>query len=369
MKQPQQYIFWEPTASPHKNWLYEEFQSQVAPRRCKFFAHSEISAGRRRLGWPSVEQLSLPWTVAPTTELINEVVATSPDALHVVAGSSGRNKIVLRALKAKSIPFFIYAEPRCSDDGKGWLRYMHSMVFERWISRRSAGVLAIGINGPSWFKRVGFPGEKIHEFGYFVPLPEFQPRKDLEDRKLRICYVGRLIEKKGIRDLIYATEMLKEPAHLCVIGEGEDRGSLERLASSLGIDCEFRGAVPMNRVGQELAESDVLVLPSRSDDEGWGVVVNEALGAGAAVIVSNKAGAAAMIKDSRLGMVVAPYSSTEIAAAISMLQESALFSNEARAYRHCWALTNASCKRAAKFMIWAFTRTPSRERQEMFYGS
>jgi glycosyltransferase involved in cell wall biosynthesis len=51
-----------------------------------------------------------------------------------------------------------------------------------------------------------------------------------------------------------------------------------------------------------LRQYDILVLPSRADE--WAVVVNEAIHAGCAVIVTDKCGAADLVKHGQCGMVV-----------------------------------------------------------------
>lgn len=71
---------------------------------------------------------------------------------------------------------------------------------------------------------------------------------------------------------------------LTVLGDGPERGSLERLASQLGLadSVRFLGAVPPERVPDYLATADVMLFPAHG--EGFGLAAAEALMAGVPVV-------------------------------------------------------------------------------------
>lgn len=76
------------------------------------------------------------------------------------------------------------------------------------------------------------------------------------------------------------------------VGGGPEKDNLEQLAADSGIAGKviFAGGFPWYQVPGWLAQSDVLVLPSKS--EPWGLVVNEAMVCGLPVIVSETCGCA-----------------------------------------------------------------------------
>ena len=80
-------------------------------------------------------------------------------------------------------------------------------------------------------------------------------------------------------------------AYLVIVGEGPLRAAMEAKAQELGITerLRFLGFVNQSGLPRVYTASDLLVLPS--EYEAFGVVVNEAMLSGCAVIVSDKVGA------------------------------------------------------------------------------
>lgn len=113
----------------------------------------------------------------------------------------------------------------------------------------------------------------------------------------KFVYVGRLASEKNLTMLIRAFgNVVKQTGSdwkLLLVGDGPERDSLEKLATESGLadQVTFAGGFPWYRVPGWLAQSDVLVLPSKS--EPWGLVVNEAMVCGMPVIVSQTCGCAA----------------------------------------------------------------------------
>lgn len=108
-----------------------------------------------------------------------------------------------------------------------------------------------------------------------VDLNEFKP---LGFEREAVTYVGALTWVKGVDAFLRAMEGIEEK--VWIVGDGPERGNLERLARTLRVDCTFWGfrtdtAHLMNR-------SKVVVLPSRS--EGFGLSLLEAMACGTPVI-------------------------------------------------------------------------------------
>jgi glycosyltransferase involved in cell wall biosynthesis len=112
----------------------------------------------------------------------------------------------------------------------------------------------------------------------------------------KFVYVGRLASEKNLTTLIRAfgnaVAQTGSDWKLLLVGDGPERDNLEKLAAGSGIAGQviFAGGFPWYRVPGWLAQSDVLVLPSKS--EPWGLVVNEAMVCGMPVIVSQTCGCA-----------------------------------------------------------------------------
>ena len=121
--------------------------------------------------------------------------------------------------------------------------------------------------------------------------------------------VGRLTANKGQHILIEACARLKAaliPFHLTFAGGGEDRGSLKRLASDLGLaaDTTFTGAVGRDRVKALYETTDIFVLPSFA--EGLPVVLMEAMAMGIPVISTRITGIPELVDSEANGFLVPP---------------------------------------------------------------
>ncbi|MCS7144102.1 MAG: glycosyltransferase family 4 protein [Archaeoglobaceae archaeon] len=125
-----------------------------------------------------------------------------------------------------------------------------------------------------------------------VDPSEFRPGVDAGEREPLVLYVGRLVAYKGVSTLIKAmAEIQKEiDAKLVVVGDGEDRKAFERLAEKLSVKAVFTGRVPRKEVVEWMQKARVLVLPSYSRLEAFGIVLLEAMACSTPVIGANTPG-------------------------------------------------------------------------------
>jgi colanic acid/amylovoran biosynthesis glycosyltransferase len=147
-----------------------------------------------------------------------------------------------------------------------------------------------------------------------------------------VLTVARLIEKKGIGDLIDAFGVLRERSgspppptgpSLEVVGEGPMRAALEKQAAELGVDARFRGALPQEEVLVAYRRAAVFCLPcvvaSTGDRDGLPTSVLEAMAVGVPVISTAIAGLAEAVIDERTGLVVPARDPPALADAIERL--------------------------------------------------
>lgn len=118
---------------------------------------------------------------------------------------------------------------------------------------------------------------------------------EITARQSRFCFVGRLVEKKGIDDLLqaYARARKQAPAGfpaLLIAGDGPLRAQTETTICQLDLaaDVTLYGWVEPAQVPALMAESLAVLVPSITardgDREGLGLVAVEALAAGTPVI-------------------------------------------------------------------------------------
>lgn len=125
-----------------------------------------------------------------------------------------------------------------------------------------------------------------------------------------VLYCGQLIERKGLSDLIPAfAGLVREHADvtLVLVGSGPRERRYRTLCRSEGVSDHvvFAGFVSRSELPAYYGIADLFVLPSR--EEAWGLVINEALACGVAVVTTHTTGASAdLIKDGKNGYVTAP---------------------------------------------------------------
>jgi rhamnosyl/mannosyltransferase len=102
-----------------------------------------------------------------------------------------------------------------------------------------------------------------------------------------VLFVGRLVAYKGVDVLIRAVSPLD--AHLVIVGDGPLRDRWSALGRATGgrATIEFPGALPDRDVKDWMHAADVLVLPSVTRAEAFGVVQLEAMASAVPVISTN----------------------------------------------------------------------------------
>ncbi len=156
-----------------------------------------------------------------------------------------------------------------------------------------------------YWERVGARSEQFVPLWFPVNSEKIQ--KQLTDRTLLsslrgrylnpadrlVIYCGRFAaDKGGVETLLRAMATLPEKYKIILVGDGPQRADLELLTTALDIagHTRFLGSLPNEQAILHIAASDLLVLPS--EQEAFGLVLNEAIAAGLPVIASDIVGAA-----------------------------------------------------------------------------
>jgi glycosyltransferase involved in cell wall biosynthesis len=119
-----------------------------------------------------------------------------------------------------------------------------------------------------------------------------------------VTFVGRLIDGKGVPDLLRAFAALPdEAAVVCIVGDGPRRPELENLAGSLGIQDRvlFLGYLPEEQAWEVIQASDIIVNPSYT--EGLPTSVLEAALMGKAVVATDVGGTPEIVTDGSGGLL------------------------------------------------------------------
>jgi glycosyltransferase involved in cell wall biosynthesis len=229
---------------------------------------------------------------------------------------------VRRASGARMVTSWYGAELRWAKGSLPWLR-----PFARWALAASDQVVAIS----SYTARAIAELSDVHPrvipytLGFAetrVGVPRVTPRDGFV-----VLFVGRLVERKGVRYLIDAVQRLSSDrrARLVIIGDGPDRQRLKEQVRRGGLEgrVEVRGRVSDRELRQAYADASVFVLPAivdtRGDTEGLGVVLLEAMSYGVPVVASDLGGITDIVTDGQTGLLVSPADVAALAATLERL--------------------------------------------------
>ena len=181
----------------------------------------------------------------------------------------------------------------------------------------------------------GLDERRVTCAGMGVDLEFFSPPADFtRDGPARALFVGRLDSQhtyKRLDLLLGAADILARRGialDAAIVGDGDRREHFEAQARELGLrGVRFLGQVDNERLRAAYRESDLLVLPSPSESEGFGMVVLEAFACGCPAVTHAAAGGSEAVRASGRGAVWEGSG----AAALAEAMEIALRGNQTRA--------------------------------------
>ncbi|WP_424684907.1 glycosyltransferase family 4 protein [Enterococcus sp.] len=112
-----------------------------------------------------------------------------------------------------------------------------------------------------------------------------------KETKFTILYSGRLLSGKRVEDILYAIESspIRDRLKLLIVGSGEEKNKIQQLGEELNFEISYLDFIErQDELFQMYGTVDCLILPSEND--AWGLVVNEAEAAELPVIVSDACG-------------------------------------------------------------------------------
>jgi colanic acid/amylovoran biosynthesis glycosyltransferase len=216
--------------------------------------------------------------------------------------------------------------------GLGWSFTMHGISETDYpaglmLGRKieAAGMVAcVSWFGRSQGMRLVAPDQwdKMHVVRCGIPFDRVPIREPRENGAATIICVGRMSPEKGQAGLLRAFARLRRSRpdlKLRLVGDGSERGSLEALASELGVAgaVTFAGRLSEAETLAEIARSDLLALPSLM--EGLPIVLMEAMAVGVPVVASRVAGIPELVEDGATGLLFPPSDWGALAAAIERL--------------------------------------------------
>lgn len=173
-------------------------------------------------------------------------------------------------------------------------------ALKRFVARRSSAATVVSSAMRERLAALGVPAAHIHVLPMGVDLSErFTPDPSVPRSQHEILFVGRLVEKKGLRHLIAALPQVLEgvpDAFLTIVGFGPEEAALRQQVHTLGLQAKvhFLGAVAQTRLPALYRRAALFVAPfvqaESGDQEGLPVALMEAVACGCPVVAGDVAG-------------------------------------------------------------------------------
>lgn len=169
-------------------------------------------------------------------------------------------------------------------------------ILKRVVATKAAAVTVVSEAMRAKARSIGIDESRISIQPMGVDLDLFSPQPAVVRSRSRLLFVGRLVEKKGVRYLLEAMPAILAEvpdASLAIAGFGPEEARLREQARELGLGgrVEFLGAVQQQDLPGLYRNAAALVAPfveaRGGDQEGLGLVMVEALGCGCPVVTTS----------------------------------------------------------------------------------
>lgn len=284
---------------------HQKYLSDALAKRCDFtfLATSGYNPKRLALGWKPEPEPSYVCRQDREPERAEQLLA---QADLVIAGHASdaltrpcvrRGQLVLR-----------YRE-RPLRNGLEPLKYLPRLIKWHWRdpSHKKIFLLCASAYTAGDYARFGLFRGKAYRWGYFPAVARYE---DPLARKIphTILWAGRFLGLKHPDDALKVATRLKAEGfdfRMKLIGTGDLEQSLRRTVETEGLgDCvELTGSMPPEQVRRAMEEAEIFLFTS-DRREGWGVVLNEAMNSGCAVVADAAIGSAPfLIRDGENGLL------------------------------------------------------------------
>ena len=239
-----------------------------------------------------------------------EMRRNKPDIVHIhmsYRGSFYRKYAIHKLCKKYGVPDVIHLH---GSEFQKWYNESDDRTKEkiRTLLRESASFIVLG---EKWNKAIHDiePKTKTVVVRNTVPVPNYTT--SWNEKRFQFLFLGVLIKRKGVADLIQAISLLKKEGSLnnikfVIAGSGAEEANLKQQARELQVESwiEFAGWTDGKAKERYLKDSQALVLPSYN--EGLPMAVLEAISYGLPVIATDVGDMAAAVRDGENGYLIQP---------------------------------------------------------------
>ncbi len=266
-------------------------------------------------GYPDYKDV--PWLIRAweSPEAYAEAMSLAREAETMIYGGCDIPKL-LKYRSQKGALTFLYAERSLK---RGWINAFSPVIFkstiEYWLYSRKAPVYFLGASAfaaADNYKR-GMFRNRCYRWGYFATIAGAENEEDnftcfRTAKKFRVMSVCRMLPLKRPLMYVRAAKALKDAGiafEFDMFGTGEMLPAVKAEIAKLNLENEVivHGSTPNEQIHREMQSHHCLLFTSNKR-EGWGAVVNEAMGNGCVVVGSSKIGSVPyLIDDGATGLI------------------------------------------------------------------
>lgn len=188
--------------------------------------------------------------------------------------------------------------PNIGNSGIPGARHRPFSVLWMALFKRSDAIIAMTPESVAELASIGYPSARVLKVTNGISLlPNVTRIPSPSSAAVSVVFVGRLVQQKGLLDLLHAWGAVKtratRPVRLRLIGDGSQADELRVLVLALDLGesvefCGYYGDVPA-----ELAKADLFVLPSYA--EGNSNAILEAMRTGLPIVATRVGGASIQV--------------------------------------------------------------------------
>lgn len=279
----------------HQLPFCQELIKLVGVGNFHFVASDRIDAERVQMGYDNMN-VKYPFVVRAyeSKEQMERAIRLAQESDVAIIGSSPKVFTQIRGEENKLTFFFLerlfkngawhrFYPPTALKIYNGYTRYRNKNFYVLCASAYTADDM----------EKCLFPRKKCLKWGYF---PELLPKVEKQYDKLRIIWCGRMLWWKHPEDAVEVARMFNERGfdfEMNMIGNGHKRELIEKMIDQYGLRNKtqtFDFMSPAD-IREAMNKSNIYLFTS-GKQEGWGVVLNEAMNSGCAVIANSNAGSA-----------------------------------------------------------------------------
>lgn len=193
----------------------------------------------------------------------------------------------------KNITFITYLHHIITEQKREGISFLITKFLEKisfYVIKKKDSIVFTDSNNNKTLliNKYGFREKNVYVIKNGIDLNFINNVKNVGKPIYDICFCGRLSKTKGVFDLIDIVKIIKEyyPNFLCaIIGEGREKDNLKKAIKNSNLESNIKllGFLEEREKIETIKSSKLFILPSH--EEGWGIVIGEAMACVLPVIV------------------------------------------------------------------------------------